>query len=445
MNHVSTAASPGSLADVVDLTSADRRAMDALIRKRLRSDVLLVNQVAEYIIHAGGKRLRPLVHLLSARACGYTGRAHVQLAAVIEFIHTATLLHDDVVDGSQKRRGQQAAHQVWGNSASVLVGDFLYSRSFQLMVELDSIRIMAILAETTNTIAAGEVLQLMQLGDTDLDESSYLRVIGDKTACLFSAAARLGAVLSKSDRALEDGLAGFGFALGQAFQITDDWLDYSGQGESLGKNLGDDLSEGKVTLPLILALKAASPADRDFLIETIRAGGTQELDRVRDILVETGALDDSIARAVEFSERACESLSALPPSPERDGLELLARFAVDRSLGAVRPGSGRAQPAHDRPFEPLPPLFEIPVARKARSARRQQHRRAVPTRPFQCHVDGGLDIVRRLAPAPVDGPGFEQAAGDPLAVVRQCHQPAERSAAAMGRDLAPVRAPGHRF
>ncbi|MGK7295240.1 MAG: polyprenyl synthetase family protein [Candidatus Wenzhouxiangella sp. M2_3B_020] len=332
MNHVSTAASPGSLADVLDLTSADRRAMDALIRKRLRSDVLLVNQVAEYIIHAGGKRLRPLVHLLSARACGYAGGAHVQLAAVIEFIHTATLLHDDVVDGSQKRRGRQAAHQVWGNSASVLVGDFLYSRSFQLMVELDSIRIMSILAETTNTIAAGEVLQLMQLGDTDLDESAYLRVIGDKTACLFSAAARLGAVLSKSEPALEESLASFGFALGQAFQITDDWLDYSGQGESLGKNLGDDLSEGKVTLPLILALKSASVVDRDFLIETIRAGGTRELDRVRDILVETGALDDSIARAVEYSEQACASLSALPAGAERDALELLARFAVDRSL-----------------------------------------------------------------------------------------------------------------
>lgn len=332
MSQVGTLTAPGTLDEIMDLTSGDRHAMDALIRRRLRSDVLLVNQVAEYIINAGGKRLRPLVHLLSARACGYHGDSHVQLAAVIEFIHTATLLHDDVVDDSDRRRGQQTAHQVWGNAASVLVGDFLYSRSFQLMVELDSIRIMAILAETTNTIAAGEVLQLMQLGDTDLDESAYLKVIGDKTACLFSAAARLGAVLADSENSVERALAAYGRAAGQAFQITDDWLDYSGHGDSLGKNLGDDLGEGKVTLPLILALQSADAPDRAFLVETIRAGGTRELERVRSILGETGALDESLARATQFSQQACESLTALPPSPERDSLELLARFAVDRSL-----------------------------------------------------------------------------------------------------------------
>lgn len=332
MNQVGTLTAPATLGEIMDLTAGDRHAMDALIRRRLRSDVLLVNQVAEYIINAGGKRLRPLVHLLAARACGYHGEAHVQLAAVIEFIHTATLLHDDVVDDSDRRRGQRTAHQVFGNAASVLVGDFLYSRSFQLMVELDSIRIMSILAETTNTIAAGEVLQLMQLGDTDLDESAYLKVIGDKTACLFSAAARLGAVLAGSDSATERALAAFGRAAGQAFQITDDWLDYSGEGEQLGKNLGDDLGEGKVTLPLILALKSAEPSDREFMIETIRAGGTSELDRVRHILKRTGALDASQQRAMQFSEQACEALSALPASAERDSLELLARFAVDRSL-----------------------------------------------------------------------------------------------------------------
>jgi octaprenyl-diphosphate synthase len=316
----------------MSLTAGDRRAMDRLIRKRLRSDVLLVNQIAEYIINAGGKRLRPLVHLLSARACGYSGQAHVQLAAVIEFIHTATLLHDDVVDGSQRRRGQRAAHQVWGNAASVLVGDFLYSRSFQLMVELDSIRIMEILAETTNTIAAGEVLQLMQLGDTELDESGYLRVIGDKTACLFSAASRLGAVLAGSGSQAEEALSSFGFALGQAFQITDDWLDYSGHGESLGKNLGDDLAEGKVTLPLILALKSAAESDRNFLVETIKAGGTDELDRVRSILDETDALTESRNRAAGFAERAAQELAMLPPGSERSALEFLTRFAVDRTL-----------------------------------------------------------------------------------------------------------------
>lgn len=332
MNQVSSIVSPSSLAEIMGLTARDRQAMDALIRKRLRSDVLLVNQVGEYIINAGGKRLRPLVHLLSARACGYTGMSHTQLAAVIEFIHTATLLHDDVVDGSERRRGQRAAHQVWGNAASVLVGDFLYSRSFQLMVELDSNPIMAILADTTNTIAAGEVLQLMQLGDIELDESGYLKVIGDKTACLFAAAARLGAVISNSPGEVEKSLANFGFALGQAFQITDDWLDYSGRDHALGKNLGDDLAEGKVTLPLILALKASDKADRDFLIETIHAGGTDELDRVRGVLTQTGALDAALARAAEFSETACHALLPLPPSAERDSLELLARFAVDRSL-----------------------------------------------------------------------------------------------------------------
>jgi octaprenyl-diphosphate synthase len=332
MSQVGTLTAPGTLGEIMDLTASDRHAMDTLIRKRLRSDVLLVNQVAEYIINAGGKRLRPLVHLLAARACGYHGDSHIQLAAVIEFIHTATLLHDDVVDDSDRRRGQQTAHQVWGNAASVLVGDFLYSRSFQLMVELDSVRIMAILAETTNTIAAGEVLQLMQLGDTDLDESAYLKVIGDKTACLFSAAARLGAVLADTGDSVERALAAYGRAAGQAFQITDDWLDYSGQGESLGKNLGDDLGEGKVTLPLILALQSAEAADRAFLVETIRAGGTHELERVRSILGETGALDESQARATQFSQQACDSLAALPASPERDSLELLARFAVDRSL-----------------------------------------------------------------------------------------------------------------
>jgi len=332
MNQPSTVAFTGSLADIMELTAIDRRAMDRLIRARLKSDVLLVNQIAEYIIGAGGKRLRPLVHLLAARGSGYTGSAHVQLAAVIEFIHTATLLHDDVVDGSDRRRGQSSAHRVWGNPASVLVGDFLYSRSFQLMVELESNRVMQILADTTNTIAAGEVLQLMQLGNAELDEQGYLRVIGDKTACLFSAAARLGAVLTGSPNEVEQALAEFGFALGLAFQITDDWLDYSGQGEALGKNLGDDLAEGKVTLPLIQALRAATPADREFLTRTIRTGGTDELDRVRAILAETGALDETLKRAGDFSTRAIDALDALPASPERDALELMARFAVDRTL-----------------------------------------------------------------------------------------------------------------
>ena len=332
MSHLSLLKAPHSMADVMALTAADRAAVDRLIRAGLKSDVILVNQISEYIIGAGGKRLRPLVHLLAARGCGYAGRAHVQLATVIEFIHTATLLHDDVVDGSERRRGQRAAHAVWGNAASVLVGDFLYSRSFQLMVELERMEVMSILADTTNTIAAGEVLQLMQLGDPDLDEAGYLKVISDKTACLFGTAARLGAVLANSDPAVADGLAAYGFNLGRAFQITDDWLDYSGQDEHLGKNLGDDLAEGKVTLPLILALKSAPPADRDFLRGIIRAGGTEELGRVQSILLATGALEESLQRAAGHAERAEDALDVLPDSPERDGLQLLSRFAVDRSL-----------------------------------------------------------------------------------------------------------------
>lgn len=332
MNQPNPISPPVTLLDVMSLTSKDRDATDQLIRRRLQSDVVLVNQISEYIINAGGKRLRPLVHLLSARACGYEGTAHTQLAAVIEFIHTATLLHDDVIDESERRRGQRAAHQVWGNAASVLVGDFLYSRSFQLMVELESNEIMRILADTTNTIAAGEVLQLMQLGDTGVDESAYLRVIGDKTACLFAAAARLGAVLAEGSDELQNQLHEFGYALGQAFQITDDWLDYSGSGDDLGKNLGDDLAEGKVTLPLILALERASQDDRNFLEQTIRDGGTGQLERVRDILRSTGALDTAIDRASEFSRNAVDLLTSLPASAERDGLELLARFAVDRTL-----------------------------------------------------------------------------------------------------------------
>ncbi|MDX1626512.1 MAG: polyprenyl synthetase family protein [Wenzhouxiangellaceae bacterium] len=322
----------GTLEEVLALAAEDRAAVDALIRKRLQSDVALVNRIAEYIIGAGGKRLRPLVHLLSARCCGYAGEHHVQLAAVIEFIHTATLLHDDVVDGSDRRRGREAAHTVWGNAASVLVGDFLYSRSFQLMVELETPRVMEILADTTNTIAAGEVLQLMQLGDADLDESGYLRVIGDKTACLFSAAARLGAVLAGRPEDEERALAEYGFALGNAFQVTDDWLDYSGSGQALGKNIGDDLAEGKVTLPLILALKSAERDDREFLVTTIREGGTEDVERVHAVLEKTGALDATMRRAIEFSDSAQSSLESLPAGAEREALQFLARFAVDRDL-----------------------------------------------------------------------------------------------------------------
>lgn len=327
-----------SLEDVLTLTEADRRAADALIRDRLKSDVALVNQVGEYIIVSGGKRLRPLVHLLAARACGYTGTGHIQLAAVIEFIHTATLLHDDVVDGSDRRRGRDAAHTVWGNAASVLVGDFLYSRSFQLMVELDHMRVMEILADTTNRIAAGEVMQLMHIGDTELGEAGYLGVIESKTACLFEAAARLGAVLS-GDRESEPALAEYGLKLGLAFQIADDLLDYRADDQALGKNLGDDLAEGKVTLPLILALQRAGAEDRSFLESVIgeacpgprSGGGNEELSRVQEILGATGAFDDTAARAQALAREAEKCLETLEPGRETEALAVLARCSVDRT------------------------------------------------------------------------------------------------------------------
>ncbi|TVQ36035.1 MAG: octaprenyl-diphosphate synthase [Wenzhouxiangella sp.] len=332
MSHVPAPVLPASLADVLDLTAADRQAVDTLIRKRLSSDIVLVNQISEYIIGSGGKRLRPMVHLLAARAAGYPGRDHLQVAAIIEFIHTATLLHDDVVDESSRRRGKETAHQVWGNAASVLVGDFLYSRSFQLMVEIDRMAVMSILANTTNTIAEGEVLQLMQMGNADLSERDYFQVISDKTACLFAASARLGGVLAGSSPARCEALARFGLLLGQAFQIADDVLDYRADDETLGKSLGDDLAEGKVTLPLILALERANPDQRELLRAMIADGGSRQLDQACAILADTAALDDALAQAHRLAEEARSCLDELPVSPERAALSVLTDYAVDRSL-----------------------------------------------------------------------------------------------------------------
>ena len=332
MNDLSACAAPKTLPDVLELAASDRAAVDDLIRQRLASDVVLVNQIAQHIIGGGGKRLRPLLHLLCARAAGYIGGEHIQLAAVIEFIHTATLLHDDVVDESNRRRGQQAAHQIWGNAASVLVGDFLYSRSFQLMVELDRLEVMRILADTTNTIAEGEVLQLMQMGNADLGAQDYFRVISDKTACLFAASARLGGVLAGRSASDCSGLADFGLLLGQAFQIADDVLDYQADTTELGKNIGDDLAEGKVTLPLILALERTSGAQHDHLRRIIAAGGSSNISDVLEILDQTGALQDALLEAKRLALQAEEKLRILEPSPERSALAVLARYAVDRSL-----------------------------------------------------------------------------------------------------------------
>ena len=317
--------------DVQVLASADMQAVNALIRARLASDVVLINQVAEHIIGGGGKRLRPMLHLIAAHASGYEGNDHIQLAALIEFIHTSTLLHDDVVDESDLRRGRQTANAVWGNAASVLVGDFLYSRSFQMMVELDSMRVMRILADTTNRIAEGEVLQLLNIGNPDTGERAYLDVIERKTAVLFAAATRLGAVLAGLPTDQEDALARYGLDLGYAFQIADDVLDYASDAGTLGKNIGDDLAEGKPTLPLIVAIERSAPAQAAMLRQAIQAGGLDALDDVLGAIHATGALDAAREHAHRYADSARAALAALPPSDARDALGVLADYAIDRT------------------------------------------------------------------------------------------------------------------
>ncbi|HEY0179806.1 MAG TPA: polyprenyl synthetase family protein [Dokdonella sp.] len=306
-------------------------AVDALIRARLASDVVLINQVAEHIVGGGGKRLRPMLHLVAARAAGYGGGDHVPLAALIEFIHTSTLLHDDVVDESELRRGRRTANAVWGNAASVLVGDFLYSRSFQMMVELDSMRVMRILADATNRIAEGEVLQLLNVGNPNTSERDYLDVIERKTAVLFAAATRLGAVLAGLPAEQEATLARYGLDLGFAFQIADDVLDYVSDADTLGKNVGDDLAEGKPTLPLILAIARSDAAQAASLRRAIESGGLDALDEVLAAIRSTGAIDASRERARAYARAAREALGALPPSHARDALAVLADYAIDRS------------------------------------------------------------------------------------------------------------------
>lgn len=317
--------------DVQTLAAADMAAVDALIRARLASDVVLINQIAEHIIGGGGKRLRPMLHVLAARTAGYEGVRHAQLAAVIEFIHTSTLLHDDVVDESDLRRGRRTANAVWGNAASVLVGDFLYSRSFQMMVELDNMRVMRILADTTNRIAEGEVLQLLNIGNPDTTERAYLDVIERKTAVLFAAATRLGAVLADLPPEQEEALARYGLDLGYAFQIADDVLDYASDAGTLGKNIGDDLAEGKPTLPLIFAIERSAPAQADMLKQAIRAGGLDALPDVLAVIHATDALEASRQRAHAYARSARETLAVLPPSAARDALAVLADYAVDRT------------------------------------------------------------------------------------------------------------------
>ena len=313
------------------LAAADMTRVDALIRTRLASDVALIHQIAEYIIGAGGKRLRPMLHVLAARAAGYHGDQSVTLAAVIEFIHTATLLHDDVVDDSALRRGRKTANAVWGNAASVLVGDFLYSRAFQLMVELDRMRVMRILADTTNAIAEGEVLQLLHIGNPDTDEAAYLRVIERKTAVLFAAATELGGVLAGLPAAQEQALRRYGMELGFAFQIADDLLDFVADSSTLGKNVGDDLAEGKPTLPVIYALQSAAPAQAAALRRAISSGGLESLDAIVAALRDSGAIERTRERARRHAAAAHAALAALPASPWREALAALADYAVERT------------------------------------------------------------------------------------------------------------------
>jgi len=304
-------------------------AVDAVIRDRLSSDVAMIKAIADYIIAAGGKRLRPAVVLLVARALGYRGTAHVQLAAVIEFIHTATLLHDDVVDGSDLRRGRPTANAMFGNPASVLVGDFLYSRSFQMMVDAGSVGVMRILADATNRIAEGEVLQLLNIHDPSVNEERYFTVVERKTATLFEAGARIAAVLSEASTGIEESCARFGACLGRAFQITDDVLDYSGHAEDIGKRLGDDLREGKVTLPLIHAMRNAAPSQRELVTHAVREGGG-DFAAVARIVTDNGSLLYSTAAAKREAALGREALLALPPSVHRESLLNLIAFAVSR-------------------------------------------------------------------------------------------------------------------
>ncbi|MGF1527794.1 MAG: octaprenyl diphosphate synthase [Candidatus Competibacterales bacterium] len=317
--------------DVRALVADDMGAVDRMILGQLHSEVPLINQIGAHIVSGGGKRLRPLVVLLSARACGYGGERHIDAATIVEFIHTATLLHDDVVDDSKLRRGRETANALWGNAASVLVGDFVYSRSFQLMVALQNMRIMEIMAETTNTIAEGEVLQLLNVGDPDTSEQRYLDVILSKTAKLFEAAARLGAVLAQRQSEEEQALAHYGRHLGTAFQLVDDVLDYSADSQTLGKNVGDDLAEGKPTLPLIYAMAHGSPAQRQLIRSAIQQGQRQGVDEIIAAIESCGAISYTLDLAKREVATAVGHLKAIPPSNYHTALVQLAEFSVARN------------------------------------------------------------------------------------------------------------------
>ncbi len=317
---------------IYTLIADDMSDVDALIQARLQSDVVLINQLGLYIIKSGGKRLRPALTILCARACGYDGDQHINLATIIEFIHTATLLHDDVVDSSDLRRGKETANAVWGNEASVLVGDFLYTRAFEMMVEMDSMRLMEILSHTTNIIAEGEVMQLMNCNDPDTTEQRYLDVIHHKTAKLFESAGQLGAVISGASGEIEQAMASYAMHLGSAFQLVDDVLDYSASSDVIGKNIGDDLAEGKPTLPLIYAMRTGSVKQASVIREAIEQGSREKMVEVVEIINNTGAIDYTAQAAQHEIDLAKGTLSILPESDYKTALSALADFAINRTF-----------------------------------------------------------------------------------------------------------------
>ncbi|MES9832194.1 MAG: polyprenyl synthetase family protein [Candidatus Thiodiazotropha sp. LLP2] len=313
------------------LIADDMDAVDKLIIQQLKSDVVLINQIGAYIVHSGGKRLRPMIVLLAARACGYNGEKHINLASIIEFIHTATLLHDDVVDGSDLRRNRETANAVWGNEASVLVGDFLYSRSFEMMVEVGQMPVMDILSHATNRIAEGEVLQLLNVHNPETTESDYMEVIKRKTATLFEAGSRLGGVVSEAPEEQQQALADYGLHLGIAFQLVDDALDYHSSNDDIGKNIGDDLAEGKPTLPLIQAMKKSDEKQRQRLAAIIENGGLEEIDFVMQSIKDCDAIAYTMQLAQQQAQLAKQALESIPSNPYREALAELADYSVART------------------------------------------------------------------------------------------------------------------
>jgi octaprenyl-diphosphate synthase len=318
---------------IQSLAQNDMTKVNDLVYRQLQSDVTLINQLGIYIVNAGGKRMRPMLTVLAARALGYSGEEHCSIAAIIEFIHTATLLHDDVVDESNMRRGRETANALFGNSASVLVGDFLYTRSFQMMTKLDNMRVMDILSDTTNIVAEGEVLQLMNCNDPSTTEASYMEVIYCKTAKLFEAATRLAAVISNKETAVENAMSDYGKHLGTAFQLVDDIMDYTANAKEMGKNVGDDLAEGKPTLPLIYAMKHGDKAQSQLISNAIEHGnGMDNLNEILSIMKQTGALVYTQKRAEQEANKAISALSLIPDSDYKQALIVLAHIAANRDM-----------------------------------------------------------------------------------------------------------------